>query len=44
MTSGGGGGNLIPGGRGQYLSFIYLERGGLGEILPEMMIFPEGAP
>ena len=25
-----------------YLSFIDLERGGFGEILPEVMIFPEG--
>jgi hypothetical protein len=25
-----------------YLSFIDLERGGFGEILPEEMIFPEG--
>ena len=28
---------------GGYLSFIYPERGGFSEILPEMMIFPEGA-
>jgi hypothetical protein len=27
---------------GEYLSFIDLERGGFGEILPEVMIFPEG--
>jgi hypothetical protein len=26
----------------QLLSFIDLERGGFGEILPEVMIFPEG--
>jgi hypothetical protein len=26
----------------EYLSFIDLERGGFGEILPEVMIFPEG--
>jgi hypothetical protein len=25
-----------------YLSFIDLERGGFGKILPEVMIFPEG--
>ena len=29
-------------GRVEYLSFIDLERGGFGEILPEVMIFPEG--
>jgi hypothetical protein len=27
---------------GKYLSFIDLERGEFGEILPEVMIFPEG--
>ena len=26
----------------KHLSFIDLERGGFGEILPEVMIFPEG--
>ena len=26
----------------KYLSFIYPERGGFGEIFPEVMIFPEG--
>ena len=26
----------------EHLSFIDLERGGFGEILPEVMIFPEG--
>jgi hypothetical protein len=29
--------------RNWYLSFIDLERGGFGEILPEVMILPEGA-
>ena len=27
---------------GLHLSFIYPERGGFGEIFPEVMIFPEG--
>ena len=34
---------MFPGEHGvEHLSFIDLERGGFGEILPEVMIFPEG--
>ena len=33
---------VVSGSLVEYLSFIYPERGGIGEIFPEVMIFPEG--